>query len=96
VNAESANAAPPGAIAMQNHMCEMLQMVNAQLEQIAQAVPGKQRDPITMQKAVIVQLSQNIRVAASRVHELRKDFAVNDAVSFKRHKSFLEKRSAKQ
>jgi hypothetical protein len=65
VNAERAvpsNPPPPGAVAMQNHMSEMLQMVNAQLEQIAQADPCKQRDLMTMQKSVIFQLSENIRV----------------------------------
>jgi hypothetical protein len=99
VNAERAvpsNPPPPGAVAMQNHMSEMLQMVNAQLEQIAQADPCKQRDLMTMQKSVIFQLSENIRVAASEAHELRPNFAVNEYMSFKRHESFLEKRSTEK
>jgi hypothetical protein len=90
------NVPPPGAVAMQNHVHAILQMVNAQLEQIAQADPGKQRDMMTMQKSVIVQLSENIRVAASKAHELRPSFAMNEDVSFKRHKSFLEKSSTEK
>jgi hypothetical protein len=74
------NPPPPGAVAMQNHMSKMLQMVNAQLEQIAQADPCKQRDLMTMHKSVIFQLSENIRVSASKAHELRSNSAVNEVV----------------
>jgi hypothetical protein len=86
------NPPPPGGVAMQNHVSEMLQMVNAQLEKIAQADPCTQRDLLTMQKSVIVQLSENIHVAASMAHELRPNFAMNEDMSFKWHKTFLEKR----
>jgi hypothetical protein len=53
VNAEEvspSNPSPPGAVSMQNHMCEMLQMMNAQF---AQADPCRQHDLMTMQKSVL-------------------------------------------
>jgi hypothetical protein len=71
-------------------------MVNAQLEQIAQAGPGKQRDVMTNQKSVIVHQYENIRDASSEAHELCPSFAMDEDVSFQRHKSILEKRSTEK
>lgn len=73
----SSKPAPPGVAAMQNNVRAISHMVNAQLEQVAQADPGKQPDLMTMQTSVLVQLSENSRIAATKPHELQPDFVVN-------------------
>jgi hypothetical protein len=102
--AEEMNAAQPwpppeqrnapvgmGVVALHNHEAEMQRMLDEALQALRRADPGNQQALATQQKSALVRLLDVSKVAASKVHAHHTSFATSEQVSFKRHRSALEK-----
>jgi hypothetical protein len=80
-----------GAVVLHNHDAEMQRMLDEALQALRRADPGNQRALATQQKSALVRVLDVSEVAASKVHVHHTSFAMSEHVSFKRHRSALEK-----
>jgi hypothetical protein len=80
-----------GAVALHKHEAEMQRMLDEALQALRRADPGNQRALATKQKSALVCQLQVSKVAESKVHVDHTNFATSEQVSFKRHRSALEK-----